>query len=197
MAPLRGERPRCVPFVMEQVPDVSSSSLVDMGPARDDDWDVIFAGALRYFDTIDRRFSGDRVMMPVTLVSGPGNGQECFSGFILSVNGMIGFFEESDCLAESAEDGNPVLRKLSMLTTCSVRMPANVYVPPGIDHVFFQEPATDFLAKLTFENDPHPLLIAILFEDLEEKWREQAAQNMQNLLILADKAIGLQPTSWA
>lgn len=74
-------------------------------------------------------------------------------------------------------------------------MPAVVHVPPGLDHISFREPAGNLNAKLTFEGEPSPMQVAILFEHLEEDLKEQAAQNMQQLLILANKAVGLRSPS--
>lgn len=175
-------------------------ALLDLVAVRDsesleDEWEAILAGAFRYFDSIDLDFSGDRFMAPATLFRGSGDEQRRWEGFILSMDGMIGFFEESDCVAEDVEDGDPLLHELSRLTACSVRMPADVHVPPGLSHISFREPAGNLNAKLTFEDDPNPMQIAILFEHLEEDLQEQAAQNMQQLLILANKAIGLRNLS--
>lgn len=160
-----------------------------------EEWDAIFTGAFRYFESVDLNFSGDRFMAPATMFRGSGDEQRHWEGFILTMDGMIGYFEESDCLAEDVEDGDPLVHKLSMLTACSVRMPAVVRLPPGLSHISFREPAGDLSAKLTFEGDPNPMQVALLFEDLEEDLKEQAAQNMQQLLILANKAIGLRSPS--
>lgn len=156
------------------------------------EWDAVFAGALRYFDNVDLNFLGDRFMLPATMFSVLGDEQRLWHGFVLAMDGMIGFFEESDCLAEDLEDGDPLVHRLSRLTACSVRMPFNVYVPPGLNHISFQEPAGNLNAKLTFVEDPNPMQIAILFEHLDEDLKEQAAQNMQQLLSLVNKALGLR-----
>jgi hypothetical protein len=169
-----------------------SVAVQDESMSAEEEWDAIMAGAFRYFDSVDLNFVGDRFMAPATMFRGSGDEQRRWDGFILTMDGMIGFLEESDCLAEDIEDGDPLVHNLSMLTACSVRMPDTVHVPPGLGHITFREPAGNLNAKLTFEGDPNPMQVAILFRDLEEDLKEQAAQNMQQLLILANKALELR-----
>ncbi|AOT05773.1 hypothetical protein [Arthrobacter sp. U41] len=92
-------------------------------------------GALRYFDEIDLAFLGDRLMVPAVMFRGNGDDQQQWLGLVMSKDGMFGFFEESDCLVDDVDDGEPVIYRLSDLRACKVSVPESIYVPPGLKHV--------------------------------------------------------------
>jgi hypothetical protein len=154
-------------------------------------------GALRYFDEVDLHFYGDRVMVPATLIRGAGDEQSQWVGFIMAKDGMIGFFEESDCLVEEVDDGDPVLYFLSDLQGCTVRLPKSIHTPPGLLHIRFAEPRSDFIARLQFGSDSRILQFGVRFADAEETQKEDVAGDIQQLLALFEKALSLQGSAEA
>jgi hypothetical protein len=149
-------------------------------------------GALRYFDERDPAFLGDRLMAPATMFRGAGDDQYQWNGFVMSKDGMFGFFEESDCLAEDASDGDPVIYRLSDLRGCKVRIPESIHIPPGHGHIDFSDPSREFNAKLIFGAELSVMQFAVLFSQLEEGMKEEAAGLIQQLLRLFEKALSLQ-----
>jgi hypothetical protein len=155
----------------------------------------VIDGALRYFDEIDLSFLGDRLMVPAVMFRGSGDDQQQWLGFVMSKDGMFGFFEESDCLVDDMADGEPVLYRLSDLRACKVRIPESIYVPPDLQHVLQSDSSREFNAKLIFGDDVSVMQFAVLFSQVDEEMREEVAQHIQQLLGLFDKALSLQDSA--
>lgn len=149
-------------------------------------------GALRYFGEVDLAFDGDRLMVPAVMFRGSGDEQQQWMGFVMSKDGMFGFFEESDCLVEDMADGDPVLYRLGDLRACKVHLPESIYVPPSLRHVLVSDPSNEFNAKLIFGDDVSVMQFSVLFSQLDEKMQGEAARHIQQLLGLFDKALSLQ-----
>lgn len=149
-------------------------------------------GALRYFDEVDLAFQGDRLMVPAVMFRGSGDDQQQWMGFVMSKDGMFAFFEESDCLVADMTDGDPVLYRLGDLRACKVRIPESIYAPPSLRHVLVSDPSNEFNAKLIFGDDVSVVQFSVLFSQLDEDMRNEAARHIQQLLELLDKALSLQ-----
>jgi hypothetical protein len=158
-------------------------------------------GALRYFDEVDLAFLGDRLMVPATMFRGGGGGggggedQEQWHGFVMSKDGMFGFFEESDCLADDMDDGEPVIYRLGDLRACKVGIPESIYIPPDLQHVLRSPSSPEFNAKLIFGDDVSVMQFAVLFSQVDEEMREEVARHIQQLLGLFDKALSLRESA--
>lgn len=152
----------------------------------------LIEGALRYFETFDLSFAGDAVMVPATYVLGEGEDEQRWDGWILTKDGVIGFFEESDLLAADTVQGSPVLAQLGDLRQCSVLMPS--YSAQALTHIDRQGPSNNFIASLRFD-DGKKMRLAVWLEDLPPDLREEAMDGISELLRILDKALTLSPQS--
>jgi hypothetical protein len=160
--------------------------------SEEQDANRLIDGALRYFDEVDLSFLGDRLMVPAVRFRGDGDDQQQWLGFIMSKDGMFGFFEESDCLVDDMDDGEPVIYRLSELRACKVTIPESIYVHPGLKQVLRSPSSGEFNAKLIFGEDVSVMQFAVLFSQIDEEMREEVALQIQQLLGLFDKALSLQ-----
>lgn len=163
--------------------------------AEEQDANELIDGALRYFDEVDLAFLGDRLMVPATMFRGGGEDQDQWHGFVMSKDGMFGFFEESDCLADDMDDGEPVIYRLGDLRACKVSIPESIYIPPDLQHVLRSPSSREFNAKLIFGDDVSVMQFAVLFSQVDEEMREEVARHIQQLLALFDKALSLQEST--
>lgn len=160
--------------------------------SEEQDANRLIDGALRYFDEVDLSFLGDRLMVPAVMFRGNGDDQQQWLGLVMAKDGMFGFFEESDCLVDDMDDGEPVIYRLSELRACKVSIPESIYVPPGLNHVLRSPSSREFNAKLIFGEDVSVMQFAVLFSQIDEEMREEVALQIQQLLGLFDKALSLQ-----
>ena len=159
--------------------------------AEEQEANKLIDGALRYFDEVNQAFLGDRLMVPAVMFRGSGDDQQQWTGFVMSMDGMFGFFEESDCLVDDMNEGEPVVYRLSDLRACKVRVPVSIHVPPGLRHVIQSDPSREFNAKLIFGDELSVIQFSVLFSQLDEELKEEAAQHIQQLLGLLEKALSL------
>lgn len=158
------------------------------------DADVMIQGALRYFDTVDLSFFGDQVSVPGTYVLGEGPEEQRWDGLILTKDGMIGFFEESDLFVEDIAQGNPVLAKLGDLQHCSILMPS--HPASALTHIDYQGPSNNFIALLQFDGGKR-MRIAVWLEPLAPKLRDEVMEYLSKFLRIFEKALAFnqQPAS--
>lgn len=152
---------------------------------------AILNGALRYFNTVDLSFAGDRLMITATLFRGSGDDQRLWNGFVIIFDGMFGFFEESDCLAKNIEDGGPVVFQLSELRDCAIRAP-DEFRWFGGEHVRFLEVSGNFYVTLSFTEGNKILRLFVPFEGLSPDLRVEAADSVRRMLHHFQKALELQ-----
>ena len=169
-----------------------SQTTASFSSMEEQDANRLIDGALRYFDEVDLAFHGDRLMVPAVMFRGSGDDQQQWMGFVMAKDGLFGFFEEGDCLVEDMADGDPVLYRLGDLRACKVRLPESIYVPPSLRHVLMSDPSTEFNAKLIFGDDVSVMQFSVLLSQLDEEMRGEAAQHIQQLLGLFEKALSLQ-----
>lgn len=143
-------------------------------------------GAHRYFETVDLSFLGDRVMLPATYVSGEGAEERRWDGWIITKDGVIGFFEESDLLADDPAEGSPILAQLGELNACSILMPASS--APALSHIDYQGPSNNLIASLRFR-DGNRMRIAVWLEWLPPNLYGEAMEGISELLRIIDKAL--------
>jgi len=151
-------------------------------------------GADRYFETVDLSFLGEQVMLPATYVCGEGAEERRWDGWIITKDGVIGFFEESDLLADDPAEGSPILAQLGDLNACSILMPASSV--PALTHIDRQGPSNNFITSLRFD-DGKRMRIAVWLEDLPPSLYGEAMDGISELLRILDKALtlSLQSTS--
>lgn len=146
-------------------------------------------GADRYFETVDLSFLGDQVMLPSTYVYGEGADERRWDGWIITKDGLIGFFEESDLLTEDAAQGSPILAQLGDLEACSILMPTSS--AQALSHIDYQGASNNFICSLRFDGGKRWRL-AVWLEDLPSDLREEAMEGISELIRIIDKALTLR-----
>lgn len=153
-------------------------------------------GADRYFETVALSFLGDQVMLPSTYVYGEGADERRWDGWLITKDGLIGFFEESDLLTKDAAQGSPILAQLGDLNGCSILIPTSS--AQALSHIDYQGASNNFICSLRFDGGKRWRL-AVWLEDLPSDLREEAMEGVVELLRIIDKALtlNLQATSTA
>lgn len=148
-------------------------------------------GTTRYFDTVDLAFMGDRITVPAMLFEFRGSELSQWLGAIVAWDGMIGFFEESDWLAEDMADGTPLLHQLADLRELLVQTPERYSRPPGLNLIDFRGSATQFLFRMTFD-DGSEMQLRVAFDGLSSASQAVAAEAVDRLLQISQKAMAMR-----
>lgn len=163
----------------------------------------LFEGSRKFLETEEpnSNFIGDRFMVPAILYDGRGTAQQRWNGFLISRDGMIGFFEESDCVAESIEEGSPLVFPLMALRESTAKLPTGMEEPRYSMCTRFQTPADNFMVRMRFSGDHGSMQVSVTFKGLSDRRRQEREESIAVLLELIDKAFNCilndgDPVTW-